>query len=188
MRSVLTIVFLCVFVSGCSTFTKSAPTNKYYILGETPRAGENDLASLVVVKRVVVPDYLKQRKLVLREQKQQLTIANFHNWVDDLPLSIQRLLTLDLNRNTEQFKRDNKCEYCNELVLNVDHFYPTDAGTAVLAGSYSLTHTKKKGKSQQYFSYENELKSDGYAEAVYQMRQLLLRLSDDIKTNALSDK
>lgn len=172
-------------IPACSTFSKPAPIHKYYILDEMPSVGDSDLVSVILIKNILVPDYLKQRNLILRQKDQQIAIANHHSWADDLVMSIQRVLTKELSRDTERFQRDKICINCFELTINIDHFYPTESGSAFLAGSYSLSNLKSKAQSSQHFSFESALGNDGYAEAVYQMRQMLSLLGNDIKLSIL---
>lgn len=166
----------CILVSACAN--APLPQSKIYVLDDLPDRVSNDATALIAINKIELPDYLNQRKLVLRQLDQQILIANYHIWGDDLPDSIRRVLAHELSNNGQEYRVVNSCSACGELTIRVDHFYPTDSGEAVLAGSY--TYSQDEAQIYKQFSFKRILREDGYDEAVYQMRQLLLELSNNI--------
>jgi len=185
MTRTLLLLFLSLVISACGTSGDKAPVPRFYLLDDLPKPIENRADALIALNKIIVPDFLKQRNLVIRQQNQQISIANFHSWADDLPESIRRVVINDLNRNNRKYRITKYCSDCPVLSISIDHFYPTDDGSVMLAGSYVLDSNSSAESIRETFSFTGTLRSDGFTEAVFQMRQLLRLLSDDINLRAL---
>jgi len=167
-------------MSGCST-TESVPDSYYYILdsvseAETPAASIAKNVTQIKVRPVILPDYLNQANLVMKLSDHQIKIANYHFWAEDLRQSIQQVLIKELNNNSQTSSFGQECANCDELVINIDHFYPTETGEVLLSGSY---YRKSNYQANKFF-LKMELKRGGYDEAVSAMRKLLTELAQQI--------
>jgi uncharacterized lipoprotein YmbA len=177
--------FLTLFaLVGCIN-TQQAPETFYYILDSTPestahttaaKTGEN--VKQIKVNPVVLPDYLNQPNLVLKLSDHQIKIANYHFWAEDLRQSIQQVLINELNLQNPQITFAKVCSgACLTLDITIDHFYPTEDGNVLLAGTYY-----RSDKSlQKRFVINKSLREGGYDEAVPTMRALLSELASEIK-------
>lgn len=172
-----------------SCASKPPPVPHYYVLDNLKQSSSKPSGKPLAVAEISVPDYLRQRKLVMRQSSQQILFANYHSWADDLPASMRRVLIDELSAASSIYRFVERCIDCGGLQIRVDQFYPTDTGQAVLSGSYSLQLKEKAGQGGeaqfQPFHLERALRDDGYDEAVFQMRQLLLDLSQVIVANDL---
>jgi len=173
--------FLVLFaLSGCVN-TTPATDSYYYILDTMPQqkiTAVNVVENLeqIKVRPVTLPDYLNQPNLVLKLSDHQIKIANYHFWAENLRQSIQRVLINELNANNSEISFTQACAKCDELVITIDHFYPTQNGEVVLVGSYYLT----SNYTQNRFILKRELEQGGYNEAVSAMRALLTDLAEQI--------
>lgn len=177
--------FLTLFaLVGCIN-TQQAPETFYYILDSTPESAEHTTAAKtgdnvrqVKVNPVILPDYLNQPNLVLKLSDHQIKIANYHFWAEDLRQSIQQVLVNELNINNSTTTFAKVCRgACLTLDITIDHFYPTEEGDVMLAGTYYLSDKPVVKR----FVLNKSLSKGGYDEAVPLMRSLLSDLASQIK-------
>ena len=177
------IILLCLLLSGCSSTAILKPQAKFYLLDSLPVTESNNAKNIIAIHRISIPAYLDQPNLVMRQADQQIIIANYHSWADNLRDSIRRVLRSELNRSGKDFRFEETCQACGDLTITIRDFYPTDAGEVFLAGSYSLIKEPEQTAKQVHFSLRGNMQDSGYDEAVNQMRQLLLKLSQHIRSN-----
>lgn len=177
--------FLALFaLVGCIN-TQQAPETFYYILDSTPQSAlqtttqrTGDAVNHMKVNPVVLPDYLNQPNLVLKLSDHQIKIANYHFWAEDLRQSIQQVLINDLNLSNSDTTFSKICTgACNTLDITIDHFYPTEEGDVLLAGTYYQSDIR----SVKRFVLKKTLSTGGYDEAVPAMRALLSDLASQIE-------
>lgn len=174
---VLLLATSVVVLNGCVN-SKPAPNAFYYVLDPKPQSFQaKTTTTQYKVLPVAVPDYLNQPNLVLKLSDHQIKITNYHFWAEDLRQSIQWVLINELNQANKQASFTSNCTQCSQISLTLQHFYPTESGDVVLAGSYQI----KTETDQQYsFSYTGSLNKGGFDEAVSVMRGLLNELVVDI--------
>ncbi|MEO0442909.1 MAG: ABC-type transport auxiliary lipoprotein family protein [Pseudomonadota bacterium] len=183
----MAIVFI--LLPACSS-TNKPPTIKYYLLDLPPEfstfASKQFNKNLVKVNRADLPDYLEQPNLVIREDNQQIRIANYHSWADNLGESIRRVLINNLNAKNNNYNFVKECKDCANLKISIEHFYPTNDGKVVLIGIYSIekmTATKKGETFSERFMLSQDIQIDGYDHAVKKMSELLSQLSEQMTQN-----
>jgi uncharacterized lipoprotein YmbA len=183
------MLFAAVTLSACVN-TAPTPDTYYYVLDASPQSFasktvDKPLKSYKVLP-VQVPDYLNQTNLVLKLSDHQIKITHYHYWAEDLRQSIQRIIINELNQANSEASFSKQCGQCAPLQISLQHFYPTESGDVVLAGTYQITSHSAKGKrtEQQYsFSFNRSLETGGYDEAVATMRLLLDDLAIQINQN-----
>ena len=184
MRVRTLFTFLTLFaLAGCIN-TQQTPETFYYILDRSPVSAEyaktaktGDKVKQVKVNQVVLPDYLNQPNLVLKLSDHQIKIANYHFWAEDLRQSIQQVLINELNVNNPDTTFAKVCSgACTSLDITIDHFYPTEDGDVLLAGTYYQSSNKIVNR----FVLKRNLNKGGYNEAVPAMRALLSELASQI--------
>jgi uncharacterized lipoprotein YmbA len=177
--------FLALFaLVGCIN-TQQAPETFYYILDSTPQSAEHTTTAKtdgsvrhIKVNPVVLPDYLNQPNLVLKLSDHQIKIANYHFWAEDLRQSIQQVLINELNINNVATTFAKICSgTCLTLDITIDHFYPTEDGNVMLAGTYYLSDKQVVKR----FVINKSLSKGGYDEAVPVLRSLLSDLAKQIE-------
>lgn len=178
-RTFFTLAIISVLTACASS--EIATKNRYYILDDIAQKNATngkivDKSSVTKIRTVVVPSYLNQSNLVLKLNNHQIKIAHYHFWADDLRQSIQRILINDLNKHHSTISYASECITCDELVITIEHFYPTETGEVVLAGTYYNTNDY----IHKNFLLQKELNQGGYDEAVAVMRNLLSELASKI--------
>ncbi|MBF7073910.1 membrane integrity-associated transporter subunit PqiC [Glaciecola sp. MH2013] len=165
-------------LSACTTSVQ-APDTTYYLFDSNPVSYPqkvNTSNGLLMIDVVALPDYLKTNQLVMKEGENRIVKANYHSWADDLDESIQRAIINDLNVALSETSVVDFCNSCQKVRITVEHFYPTQAGDVLLSGYYQIDHAQNEGQVR-YFHFTSELKGDGYASAVTQMRSLVADFS-----------
>ena len=180
MRNLYSILIMAICLTGCATTSNAPPSISYYLLDEAqPTQAGATTAKSVAVAPVVLAEYLSLPNLVLKQSDHRITVASYHLWADPLAPSIKRAIKNDLSMEQPQISFVDTCTSCDLITLYVDHFYPEQAGDAVLAGRYTIKRTNGKTEDQA-FILRAPLKSDGYPAAVQQMRLLVSELAEGI--------
>lgn len=174
-----TFVLLFVLLQACVS-SKPPPDTFYYVLDPAPRYKlEKTSARQYQVLPVVLPNYMYQPNLVLKLSDHQIKITNYHYWADDLRKSVQRVLINELNHLNAELSFVDKCKSCvGSISISIDHYYPTESGDVLLAGTYVIENTLLPDQTTSHnFQFSTTLKDGGFDESVAKMRALLDQLS-----------
>jgi uncharacterized lipoprotein YmbA len=176
------ILVISMLLMSCIT-TGPAPDIRYYLFDAEPPVQKEKAARLIIeLKDVKLPDYLSTNQLVMLDSEHILIKANYHSWADSLDESIQRALVNDLNNLSKDKEFVAGCENCKKsasLSVTVEHFYPSTGGKLLLSGSFEFMDPQNENQLTR-FQLLNELDSDGYANAVKQMRAQVSDLAESI--------
>lgn len=187
----LVSIGLILWLSGCTSVSPLTPQVTYYLLDDTPQVSQTVQTNTkpINVSRIVVPEYLNRTNLVMRKSNKEMLFANYHSWADSLPQAMQRVLVQNLNETANAIKYTRHCpdNQCAQLRLIVDHFYPTEDGQVVLAGSYFYTKNTS-ATALEPFVLTRDLENGGYNEAVQRMRELLSDLAKQIEQSQSSKR
>lgn len=171
------------FISLMSCSSVQDVEEKYYILSTFEKTKSSDFPSkLLKLNLSSVPAYLKQSKLVLVDDLNQMIVANHHLWAEDVEVSIKRVIRAEVNNLQDEYGVVHQCRRCGEVQVDIDHFYATTNGRVFLNGSFRYIPFKGKERLKP-FSFEKTLGKDGYLEMVKVMSSLLKDLSDEISIN-----
>jgi len=107
--------------------------------------------------KIALPNYLKQRQLVIKQKQNEIKIANYHSWADDLGESIHRLLIGYLNAGNSVLSYTDDCRECPKVNVAIHHFYPTEQNTVVLSGTIKSTDLNGK-KTIENFVFNRALR------------------------------
>ncbi len=175
MSRIALLMMTMIAVSSCSTTTE-VQSISYYLLDPVPREAQRKSATKSIqVSAINLPDYLRQNRLVIRKQSNQIQQASFHSWADSLSDSIRRVLINDLNERSADYSFVANCGDCQSVQISIDHFYPTEEGQVVLSGLLEIEADEETTYREQFF-FSNRLRADGYDNSVGQMRELLEEL------------
>ncbi|MDX2424719.1 MAG: ABC-type transport auxiliary lipoprotein family protein [Cycloclasticus sp.] len=172
---------------GCS----GAPTKtSYYVLDSAQaQATENQPKlnrPLVIIKSIYLADFLKQTGLIMQINQHQLQPARSHLWAESLDKGIKKSLLQDLKFANLDYTVSADYRWLAEqaryeVQINIDQFHVTDHSNVVMSGSYWIIDAQtKKVLVNGDFSYQGELKEDGYEHAVSRLRDLIRQLSQQI--------
>jgi uncharacterized protein len=180
------LLFLMVF-SACSS--QPAKQSQFYLLNKVPTSnhavppqGELAGAAIAYTLEIRLPDYLKRSNLVMQLSDHQLHYAQFARWAEDLEAGIRKVLASEaaphhiiLTGDYPTFAPQPR------LVVDIEHFYPTEQGKVFLAGRYWTVEINQSGPYQRHeFFLQEKQEKDGYEQAVIQMRSLLASLSQSL--------
>lgn len=168
---------------GCTSLTPApSPETKYFVLDALPHAKQPPRAAKrILLAPVRLPAYLNQQQLVVREKNHQIRIAKYHSWAEPLKVSIRRSLETQLNHKNLGVSFVDACTRCPRLLVDIHHFYPTVDGEVLLSGGFRLDGSETEGKDRYHaFHYREDLREDGYAASVREMRGLLGDLANTI--------
>lgn len=183
-----TLILPVLFGLTACAFNDPAPVITYYLLDPHPAESNMTLDhTRVQVSSVRLPDYLKQPNLVMREDTNELRMANYHSWADNLSDAIQRVVINDANQLNSAYSFVSRCDACPSVTISIEHFYPTRSGQVVLAGTFEIVAAEGQSNATlvRQFSFSHPIEKEGYDNAVEQMRLLLSQLSVEI-VNQLS--
>lgn len=182
------VLFVFVFLVGCS----SGPVEQvsYYLLSgaqlKKASIGKPEQLKPILIEEIRLADYLKQSNLAIQLNSNQIFYSRQHAWAERLQVGLERALLEDLNSQSSVYsfhsqKSPLQVPIVARLVIQFDHFVATDDSKVIATGSYwvaSTAEVKKYTKSS--FQFEAELRQDGFAHSIEQLRALVSKLSQQI--------
>jgi uncharacterized lipoprotein YmbA len=179
MQKMFMLIVFCFLLMSCG-ITSQAPVPTYYLLDAKPLAQKQKVTSArIKLEKINIPAYLSTNNLVMRDSGHILIKANYHSWADSLDDAIQRALLNDLNNVNEQSEFVVWCSDCDSISVTIEHFYPAVDGKLLLSGFFELS-SKNDDPKLFRFQLVDDLSSDGYANAVEQMREQVGALAAQI--------
>lgn len=97
IRNIILTSLLVVLVAGCAT----SPAPRLYALNaelNSPARSFESTSSVVVLKSVLIPDYLDQKKIVMRVAPYQLEHLEFDRWAEPLDQAIGSAIASTISR------------------------------------------------------------------------------------------
>jgi len=166
---------------GCAS---SGSALQYYLLHSTtsPSATQQDSSPHhLLINKIVLPDYLKQRGLVYQTSSTSLHIATEHLWAEPLDEGITKSLKAALRTQGVMLVTHNvNAKDINDyLTLQIDDFIATWQGDIILRGQYVVKHIDDS-QSAKDFEYILPLAVDGFPASIEVMREAIYALADDI--------
>ncbi len=181
----LVLCFVLLSLFSCSS---SAPPLRYYLLHDVSHtaSGTQTFERQVVLKSLILPEYLKQAGLVYQLGPAELHISQSHFWSESIDVGISRLIRKDIANDgillTASINMSSPTQEATELSLFIDDFLPTWEGNVILAGRYEFK--SNNGKTLlQHFHYTQALNDDGFEHSVLAMRSVIGSLSEDISAS-----
>ncbi len=181
----LKLTLIILFLSGCTSSPKEQ--TQYYLLNQhsvlsdgslQPKKSELKQINLAKIK---LPEYLSQPYLVMQLNDHQLHYASFHLWAESLQSGISKSLQTDLNNINSPFQfnlnmTNSSAQY--SLVLEINHFYPTNNSNVILTGKFALLNNQGAFLiPETSFKFSADLEKNGYQNSVSEMRGLINQLS-----------
>lgn len=186
IASKLPLLLLLISITGCT----GTPVAIYYYQLDDARDQQISEINLekrqvVALQRLEVPGYLKQTSLVMKQQDQRLHFSASHIWAETPDQAIYHALLEDLNNLSEEYyfiawHNQHKTRQKHSARIVIRHFYPTESGDVVLAGSIELTDMQDDTVTVREFYLETALQKDGYAHAIKIMREQVTALAKEV--------
>lgn len=181
---ILAISLSVINLAGCSG---SPAKTSHYVLEPTQALEITNQPTLdhplVIIKPIYLADFLKQTGLIMQVNQHQLQPARSHLWAESLDEGIKKSLLHDLKLANLDYTVSGDYQWLAgqaryEVQINIDQFHATHHSSVVMSGSYWIISTQtKKVLLNRDFSYQGELKEDGYEHAVSRLRDLIRQLS-----------
>lgn len=194
------IMTICLFIALLISCTSEPLSVRYYLL-HTPESNVSNITletqpikakPIVVLQLLNVADYLRQSSLVMQVNQHELHYSRQDVWAEKLQSSFYKALLQDLNaigqRNYIAATSPDSTFAMTTVSIQLEHFHATGASTVVSSGRYWMSvldpetdKSKDRVTSNHTFFFESDLKQDGYAHAVEQLRTLIVSLSKKIE-------
>lgn len=174
-------LLISALVAACGT----TPPSNYYMLTADAQGTPSDAGVSIGVGPVEIPDYLKERSMILSRNDHLLSVSNFDRWAEPLEAGILRVLILNLSvlMDTQQayafpWRSDAAPEYgvrVSVVQLSVGET------SALLSVSWSLHHARTGALVHKALTQLQAPVTDNNAETVADVySKLLLDLSEAI--------
>ena len=135
---------------------------------------------------VGLPDYLNHRGISTQTGPNKIQSAGHNFWAEPLDEAIGKVLVRDIARGSEGLSvtrnggRRSTTADCR-LEIEFDKFHATDSGSVVSSGRYWLSNDDLR--IHEEFSLSRRLSTDGYAQAVNELRETLRAVATLISTS-----
>lgn len=173
--------FLGASLVGCAS---SGSALQYYLLHSTTSSFANEYETpphRLLINKIILPDYLKQRGLVYQTSSTSLHIATDHLWAEPLDEGITKSLKASLRSQGVMLVTHNmNAKEANDyLTLQIDDFIATWQGDIILSGQYTVKHIDES-QSARNFEYILPLAVDGFPASIEVMREAIHALAENI--------
>lgn len=167
-RRSVTVFAILLLVAGCSS--PATDIRYYQLVATAPAAIDSQTQPPLIIAPIRVASYLNGSGLVLQQSAVEFNIARQHLWADALEQQLQRQLTeyLLLALPKQPLAAFNTAG-ARTLQLEIDRFYASENGQAVLSGRYTLSEATNSKTVP--FSYQVALAADGYPAMVQALSQ-----------------
>ncbi|MCW8107867.1 PqiC family protein [Alteromonas ponticola] len=192
MRTPFWIIALVLVLAGCA----SQSINLNYYLLHSPHGdnkAEQQPVSQLSLQKLVLPEYLKQRSLVMQTSATTLHFSPHHVWAEPVQSGMLKALENDLWQQHQILSVPaGLAQHNNDLsradvAIVVDDFLPTYEGQAILRGKYWVMYPDQR-KTMHIFTLQLNLSEDGFEHAVLQMQELVRKLSEHIASTLNTER
>lgn len=181
-----TLSFLILILTLCACSTQPGKF-RYYQFTAVLSADESDVQLLENIQQIrlnlTVPDYLKQNKMVMKMDNNELRFAQLHLWAQLPAKAIYTELQRELNQTAENWfiatGSNSPVRSGMALQVNIHEFYPTLAGDALISGDWMFSVDGAPLMRMEFYN-KTPLKEVGYSHALQALSQLLTQLSHEI--------
>lgn len=180
-------LFICVFMlvtcllSACSSSPRSLT---YYLLHSTGDASytTEETSKTVILDKLTLPEYLKQRGLVYQTSNTNIHISTSHLWAEPVDEGLTKALTNKLVKQSISLVRPD--HYASEeaihMALHINDFVSTHEGEVIFSGQYVITRVSGE-VSVSPFLINTPLENDGFSSSINAMRNAIAQLAKNIK-------
>ncbi|MCW8091354.1 PqiC family protein [Alteromonas sp. ASW11-130] len=184
MKSTFWLVLIVTFLTGCV----SQSINLNYYLLHSPQSAitaDKQPRFQISLQKLALPEYLKQRSLVMQTSATTLHFSPHHVWAEPVQSGMIKALEHALWQHHHVLSvpvtlaTHNEVLPHAEIAIAVDDFLPVSNGEAILSGKYWIQFPDKS-KKMYIFNLRRNLNQDGFDHAVIQMQELINALGDHI--------
>ncbi|KXF80613.1 PqiC family protein [Enterovibrio coralii] len=185
MKKILIFSLAIFSLVGCSS-TPTPKTTTYLLpIVDVSKRVYKKGEPILVVQPVKVADYLSNNGLAYRTAKNEVVIAQYNLWGEDVSEQISERLTAELKRTnaaiwpTEPSAALNALD-SKTLQVNVVQFDGDYQGNATIAGEWTLMNANGDIVMSKGFEIKEPLATEGYPALVDALSATLNKLAKDI--------
>lgn len=175
----ITVFVILLLGAGCSS--PASDIRYYQLVATAPAAIDSQTQQPLIIAPIKVASYLNGSGLVLQQSAVEFSIARQHLWADALEQQLQRhLMEYLLLALPKQSLAALNTAGARTLQLEIDRFYASDNGLALISGRYTLSEATNSKTVP--FSYQVALAADGYPAMVQALSQGWHQLLQELAT------
>lgn len=192
VRTLITIVLLCLVASGC----QQSPRKHYYLLSATPSLNQSDanqpnaISHSIGLGPIELADYLERSHIVRNRDANRVQLADLDHWGEPLEKGIARVLAINLmnrdsSRLVEHFPWRSDATPALSVRLTIYDLQLIDGVAAINASWKLIDNNTKTVLSQQHFVRKKN-SGDSAAQIAKTYSELLAELADEMNKALIS--
>jgi uncharacterized lipoprotein YmbA len=178
-----------VVLGGCAG---TSPPSNFYVLSSLPESAagtqsDTDESKIAIgIGPIKLPEYLDRSQIITRISPNELRVAAFDRWAENLKSSFPRILMENLATllNTDQvvlYPWRNSATVKYQVIVDVVQFDAENGGDAVLIARWTLLEgIGEKVLHRKKSIYKKHLPSDDYQSIVSAQSQTVIEFSREI--------
>ena len=142
---VVLLASLFLSLSGCLNLDPQADPSRFYRLSASDEAkvSQDEDGLSIGLKRVDVPHYLKNRKIVVHLTSDEIRYSEIHRWAEDLETAISRTLATNLTaknriRQVSVVPWQDTSDHDVEIKVKILRFDGADNGNVILRALWEI--------------------------------------------------
>lgn len=186
------LLFYSIFLLTSCFTPRYDPTRFYNLTALATEPICSNVHQTIGIARATIPDYLDRSKIVIEIQPNELLLAEYHWWAEDLGRSIMRVITENLSTLlpcSEILPAPWRAlgSPCLEVHLTILEFKPQKFNCqTLLVARYSISETKSNTflcSKETTICIPTPCTTDYYLNMTDSMNQALCQLSKEIASN-----
>jgi len=164
-RSAAAAFVIAVVFAGCA----NTPPTQFYVLTSSAEPREaNPGGPVIEVGPVTLPDYLERPQIVTTVSKNQLHLAEFHQWAEPLERNVARVIAENLSAELAServvlYPARQSVQVDYQVVVNITRFDSSEDGATVLEAQWHV----KNGAGERVAPQERSRIEGSAAELTY---------------------
>lgn len=201
MNKLIAVVIIALILASC---TNETATIRYYKLSgklslqdQSPAPKNKADQPLVLIEPIILAEFLRRKGLVIQKNEYQIQISNIHRWAEELDRATARLIRQELEKSLVDFRVEDqsgrwKVKPSYRVSIELNQFQVNHKSQTVTSGQFWIFGKNREILAKKHFSFELDLKVDGYEHAISQLEfsleQLSQLITSEMRKNVESKK
>ena len=142
---IVLLVSLCLSLSGCLNLEPQADPSRFYRLSASyaAKVSQDEDGLSIGLKRVDVPNYLKNRKIAVHLNSEEIRYSEIHRWAEDIEKAISQTLATNLTakdsiQQVAIVPWQDTSAHDIEIKVKILRFDGTDNGNVILRALWEI--------------------------------------------------